>query len=503
MKNLNIKIVIMYFKVGKTKDLMDYINRFPKQDIKIEFDSNIHSILKYLIKIDNSELLSLLCKFSNIDIDKYFEEFFLKCCEDGSICSARWLRKKKVIIPYILLKDSFIKACYNNRTQVAIWLIRNNDINLIIHKNNDSIFRKCCKLNNYDIVMLLLAHFKFNLVIDKQFHDEYNSESPFHFFCRYNYLELAKRYSKLDNFDIHDKDDEAIALACQENHLEMAKFLYSLGANIRVKNDWCVMISINRNNIEILKWIQSLNIIDFNANNNYILRVCCNNGKLDIIKWLHSLGQIDMNILSDIMFTNSCIGGNLETCKWIYSFGKIELSQFTFNFLCQLGNLDILKWIYDTVEIDIHYDNELAFITSCEYGKFDVAQWIYSLGNVKIEANGNQAFLTACHNNHIDIVHWLKSLKPDKYIITIENNILTSFKVLRVVNINGYKTIDQIKMCPICYESNSEILTECNHQYCKDCFLKYINRQPYDFEDISCPYCRHTNMKLFFIKKKN
>ena len=180
-----------------------------------------------------------------------------------------------------------------------------------------------------------------------------------------------------------------------------------------------------------------------------------------------------MNILSDIMFTNSCIGGHLETCKWIYSFGKIELSQFTFNYLCQLGNLDILRWIYDTVEIDIHYDNELAFITSCEYGKFDVAQWIYSLGNVKIEANGNQAFLGACHNNHIDIVYWLKSLRPDKYIITIENNILTSFKVIRVVNIRGYKTIDQIKMCPICYDSNSEIVTDCNHQYCKDCFKIY------------------------------
>ena len=181
MRNLNINMVIMYFKVGKTKDLIDYINRFPKQEIKIKFDSNIHYILGYLIKIDNFDLFPLLCKFSDIDIDKYFEEFFLKCCEEGSICCARWLSKTKVVIPHILLEQSFTKACYNNRTEVALWLIRNNDINLIIHRNNDYIFRKCCKLNNYDIVMLLLAHFKFNLIIDKKFHDEYKSESPFHF----------------------------------------------------------------------------------------------------------------------------------------------------------------------------------------------------------------------------------------------------------------------------------------------------------------------------------
>ena len=93
-------------------------------------------------------------------------------------------------------------------------------------------------------------------------------------------------------------------------------------------------------------------------------------------------------------------------------------------------------------------------------------------------------------------------MNPQEYQFEVENDIIVSHHVLKIIKICGEKDIEEINTCPICFVKDSEVITGCKHQYCKDCFREYINTQRDEYDDIKCPYCRQTNMELYYIKKK-
>ena len=63
------------------------------------------------------------------------------------------------------------------------------------------------------------------------------------------------------------------------------------------------------------------------------------------------------------------------------------------------------------------------------------------------------------------------------------------------------KTIKNVKIeeCSICLDKQSSIITECNHQFCKDCIDIWSNTN----KKTDCPYCRAklSKDKIFSIKK--
>ena len=54
---------------------------------------------------------------------------------------------------------------------------------------------------------------------------------------------------------------------------------------------------------------------------------------------------------------------------------------------------------------------------------------------------------------------------------------------------------EDIKECPICYDNKTQIITCCEHQYCYHCFNEYYKKN----SNISCPYCRKENIKIYNI----
>lgn len=494
------KIIIKLFQLGDFNKLTNFLINNP-DNYSFNINDDIYKTFEELSDKDNVRVARLLYSMTNIDIHKDNDFLFRNSCSKGSLEFAKWIYTFGNTNLSDLYNDVFYQVCYNDKAQIASWLIQTGRICLDIHKNNDQLFKKCCKKNCKRIVMLLCSLYKFKLNIDEKYKDEYKTESPFHFFCRYNYMELAKEYTGTKDFNIHDKEDEAISLACQEGHLEMTKWLYSLGGDIHIRNNWCFMISIGRNNIDMLKWIYSLGNINIHNNDEYIFRLACGTGKLEIAKWIHSLNEINMNMYTELAFSSACMEGHLNICEWLYSFGLIESNMLLFKFICQLGHLNILKWLYSVGNLDIHEESDISFCISCQYNKLDVAKWLYSLGGINIKTRHNHAFANSCHNNYVDMAHWLKSLNPQEYQITINGDIITSYQILKIIKIYGEKKVDEVDSCPICFTPNSDIITSCGHQYCKDCFKEYVNRQREEYKNITCPYCRQPNMLIYMIKK--
>jgi hypothetical protein len=310
----------------------------------------------------------------------------------------------------------------------------------------------------------------------------------------------------MNKFNINESNGEAICLSIQEGHLELAKWLYSKGADLRIQEDWCFKIALNKKYYKILDWIISLKIINLNYDHEHLFRYACAHSPLESIKWFYQKTTVDIHAGADECFINSCINNRPDVVEWLYDIGTFDLSfneNILFKYMIEFGNIYIAKWIYNKTDINIHDDDEFVFRIACNRNHIDLAKWLYSLGNIKINANGNQSFKLACQYNYVELASWLQKLNPVEYHIVIEDNTIIEWNIYKVITVNSSKYVDEILDCPICYIKKSELITSCNHMYCLDCFKTFAESRTESIEDLECPMCRSNNMTFFKVKENN
>lgn len=78
---------------------------------------------------------------------------------------------------------------------------------------------------------------------------------------------------------------------------------------------------------------------------------------------------------------------------------------------CSEGRYDEAKELYMIIpDINIHSNNEYAFIMACASGDEDFAKWLYNLGDVDIHAQNNKPMRYAIEERYINLAKWLYSL---------------------------------------------------------------------------------------------
>ena len=110
---------------------------------------------------------------------------------------------------------------------------------------------------------------------------------------------------------------------------------------------------------------------------------------------------------------------------------------------------------------------------------------IDSLYILKIKLNNH-------HSINNSIIYLINYLLKTKYPFSYESKY---YERIIIENINHDQIINE-SLCPICLEENSNIITDCNHNICNNCFekqKKFI--QPYC--DIKCCMCRNTIKKIY------
>lgn len=401
--------------------------------------------------------------------------------------------------------EAFFNACYSDNVSVISYIYENCNNKLNIHRNNDELIRNVSKNSNKKAFILLNYYTTFNIEIDPKFNDVNKFEKIFFFLCRYNYIDLAKLYYQKNNFNINDSNGEAICLAVQENHLELAKWLYSVGADIRIQDNWCFKIALSKGKFEILEWIISLNIIDLNYDHENLFRYACLYSPIESVKWLYGKTTIDIHARGDEPFISCCVNNKCDVVEWLYDIGTFDLSfnnNILFKYMIEFGNTYIAKWIFNRTQINLHEDDEFIFRLACNRNNIDLAKWIFSLGNVNIKACSNQSFKLACQFNYVELADWLQKLNPLEYDIIIQDNTIIEWNIKKVITVSSSKYVDEIFDCPICYSKKSELITNCNHMYCMDCFKSFAESRTESVEDLECPMCRSKNMSFFKVKKK-
>ncbi len=137
------------------------------------------------------------------------------------------------------------------------------------------------------------------------------------------------------------------------------------------------------------------------------------------------------------MIYNLCKKGKLnELLKHI----KNDNINDVFKYSCEFGHLNIVKYLLTNVlqyKINIHYDNDYAYMHADKNGHLDIVEYLLSLEKIKKYINYNKEFENACQKNDIDMVNYLLTKG-----LTID--FLTKQRIFFIVCTNGY-----LELCKI------------------------------------------------------
>jgi len=277
--------------------------------------------------------------------------------------------------------DTFRLACVNNKINIATWVILNFKIDIRLHNYN--ILINCCIKGFNEIVRLLLS---------------------------------TKNVSQKIL-------DECLYFSLLNKHIDIAVLLYNMGANIHVEHDIIFRHCVRNNLINESNWILS---------------------HFRIVRW-DRISMISYD--DDLLFRKLCEQGNLMMAQYIYDRDYIDIHakfDYAIKKVCKNGRENVFDWLISLDEnFDLSIDRNYCFRKACKYGYENIAKKIYAHGNshikckelccdtktehkINIHDDDDYAFLQGCYYNKVGIVQWLCELCP-KFVVKIVNNKVTYY----------------------------------------------------------------------------
>jgi hypothetical protein len=248
--------------VEQVKFMLDVIPHFDNDNEILDILSTViqhnrMAIVKYLVEYFGSieYLFKISCEAANIIIIKYMsnnysitdaviEYEFNLCCQNAIIETVKWM------IDYLKIDGTkndniaFQRACQHGHLEIAKLLVKSYNVD--VHARSDYAFKYACQNGHYDIVFWLLLVYP-DIDVD--------SEGYISIFisCQNGHLKILRLLLKHSRYDVTGGNDKLFRYCCQNNHLEMAKWLVKKypGIDVHSENDYAKRFG----NQEIKTWI--------------------------------------------------------------------------------------------------------------------------------------------------------------------------------------------------------------------------------------------------------
>ena len=467
----------------------------------------------------------ILWLYSNFHIDLEYENDesitpFANVCLNGHLEIAQWLYSIDQNVLNIntfysneyninndlkLCKnysDNFVLSCESGNLKIPQWLLKISP-NINIHRFNDYAFYRVCNLGHIEVAQWL---YNIDKNIDFKYNEEFTNknENFFSLVCSNGYLNLAIWIFSIDNDIINDLDITLIfQKSCKDGYLELSKWLLETFNSINLSNinNIFFLTAIN-GHIEILQWLYNLNI-EINVSKSHLIFNVCLNGYLNIAQWLYEINNniLNIEIISvNILIKKLCSKGNLEIIKWLYEKKSIsyDILDTCFYEACINDHFETAKWLKNIENNNIIVYEKL-FILVCQNCSIEIAQWLYNINPLlNLRYNNDEAIKFAYNKCNYSIVMWLSTLLPEVYEFEMKRGkVIKYFIILNLLVEKEKKCVEKNEECSICKLKLSDIITNCNHQYCYICLNEWYNKS----NDFNCPLCRIYIEKIYNIEK--
>ena len=187
-------------------------------------------------------------------------------------------------------------------------------------------------------------------------------------------------------------------------------------------------------------------------------------------------------------FRKACSLGNTTLISW---FNKKQLNItdddwfIGLELACnnnQIETIELLLTLNSDIDINGTFkDYDPILYTVCKNRNYQVFKFLLEITpNIDITVNEHEIFKYVCENELLEFAKLVKNLN-NNYSFTIDEYGIIDYNITNIQNIVLPNA--NINDCPICYKK-SDIITCCNHQFCKKCIQKWKEKSN------KCPMCR-------------
>jgi len=170
-------------------------------------------------------------------------------------------------------------------------------------------------------------------------------------FAKYGNLQMARHLYRPGSGFFDDSNNNALQWACVSGHLNVVKFLHSVGVDITAKNNFAVKCASELGYIEVVKFLHSVGA-NVTVSVNYAVRWAIKNNHIEVVRFLHSVGA-DITAMSR------------EAVRFVIGNGRLEMLKL----LCSLGT-------------NVTFDNNYAIQIASERGHIEVVNYLLENGAV-------------------------------------------------------------------------------------------------------------------------
>lgn len=241
--------------------------------------------------------------------------------------------------PQSKTQELFFKACRYNYSNVVKYFLKwyDDDTEFFLCFRKNSSFNICCENGFIEIGKNLIDLDTQGMIKIRKRKEEFFKSA-----CIFNNLEFAKWFYRLclenknyGKINIRAGNDIIFKLSCSNGHVEVLRWLCELSSDREVRTVPFVLSDFDPKSM---------------FKNKEFLEACENN-QLQILKYLYSLDNKINNELLIVLFKTSCKLGYLEMAQWLYSISIESGNQINFTILksafqqaCIRNHKKVAKW---------------------------------------------------------------------------------------------------------------------------------------------------------------
>ena len=331
-------------------------------------------------------------------------------------------------------------------------------IPLMLYDEHASDFIQACYDEELDLIEEYIEE---DLNIAKKF------PTGLELLCQKNNIEIIRFLVSRDYIDLQNENKSALIVSCFYGHLDLVKYLISVGANPIETNNFPITFASRGGHIDIVKYLTLLGADPYVDNNINLCAAITSNNPF-VIKFFIMFG-CDPSSNNDLLMGIYCQYGNLDMVGFLHRFGvALNYQQL---FLATTNNhIDIMEYLIVN-GVNIREENDSVVLVAIKFDRLNALKLLCD-------------HLHLSKNDEIFLTELLIYAKNIKNIGMAEPTSCISFlkDLLKIEDEYPTDVIIDTFECPVCLEG-SDLILPCRHLICKICIRSLLEKK--------CPVCRY------------